>query len=387
MALVAVASSAFPRVGKYVVGRRIGAGGMAVVDAAFQPGPGGGRLVALKRIASPLSADPSARRLFLREASIMTRLEHPNVVRTYEVGEVEGETFIAMELLEGATVADLQRVGVPRLPLPIALRIARDALRGLHAAHELPAANGDPLGLVHQDVSPHNVHVAYEGTTRVLDFGVARMAAIDASRTDSIRGKACYLAPEQLKLRSVDRRADVFAFGILLHELLTGAHLFPRAHADAAYAAILSGDFPSPRAVCADVPAEIDAVVTRALAMDPAERFPSADEMRRALLRAQLQAGIEDVDVADVGACVQAIVAPPWTRAELERAFREPAILSDSIAAAELPTLAPRKARAVTHGGPNEKTWGFRRRPLALVGIAVVLAGGVIVFEGSRPHV
>ena len=306
------------RLGAYLLGPRIGAGGMAVVDAAYHLGPAGGRLVALKRMAASFSNEPTARRLFLREASIVTRLEHPNVVRTYEVGEADGETFIAMELLEGATIAQLQRSFDGPVPLPITLRIVRDALRGLHAAHELCAPGGRPLGVVHQDVSPQNIHVAYEGTTRVLDFGVARLSGVETSRTNAVRGKPCYLAPEQLALQPVDRRADIFAMGIVLHELLTGASLFPREHAEAAYAAILMGSIPPPGAMRADIPSEIDSVVRRALSRLPADRFATAEDMRIALAIAQEAAGIPDVDAGSVGDWVRRVVSPSWTRNALE---------------------------------------------------------------------
>jgi eukaryotic-like serine/threonine-protein kinase len=338
-------------VGEYVVGRRIGSGGMAVVDAAYQNGAAGGRLVALKRIAAAFSNDPSARRMFLREASIVTRLEHPNVVRTYEVGEADGEAFIAMELLEGATVSQLQRATAERVPLPIALRIVRDALRGLHAAHELCALGGKVLGLIHQDVSPQNIHVAYEGTTRILDFGVARLTTVDASRTDSVRGKPCYLAPEQLNLGSIDRRADIFAMGIVLHELLTGAYLFPRTSLDAAYAAILSGTIRPPRATHPDLPEELDAVVSRALARVPADRFATADEMRRALAAAQEGSGVAEIDVASLGAWVQGIAPPAWTRGEIELEVTEGRAKTTTLdLGAHEVTLPKRGART---GGPN----------------------------------
>jgi hypothetical protein len=342
------------RVGEYVVGRRIGSGGMAVVDAAYHVGAAGGRLVALKRVAAAFSNDPSARRLFLREASIVTRVEHPNVVRTYEVGEINGEAFIAMELLEGATVSQLQRTTSERIPRSIALRVVRDALRGLHAAHELCSMGGKALGLVHQDISPQNIHVAYEGTTRILDFGVARLCAVDASRTDSIRGKPCYLAPEQLSLGPIDRRADIFAMGIVLYELLTGTNLFPRVPLDAAYAAILSGNVRSPRATHPDVDEDIDAVVRRALAHRPSERFATAEEMRCALAAAQERAGIPEVDVASLGAWMRTAAPAAWTRAEIEIELTEGRSVASSLdVAACQATLPPREARL---GGPADLT-------------------------------
>ena len=378
------------RVGEYVIGRRIGVGGMAVVDAAYQPRVAGGRLVALKRIAAAFATDPSARRMFLREASIVTRLEHPNVVRTYDVGEIAGEAFIAMELLEGATVSQLQRATSDRVPLAMALRVVRDALRGLHAAHELCALGGAPLGLVHQDVSPQNIHVAYEGTTRILDFGVARLASVDASRTDSIRGKPCYLAPEQLNGGSIDRRADVFAMGIVLHELLTGAYLFPRASLDAAYAAILTGAIAPPRATNPEVSEAIDAVVRKALARAPRDRFATAEEMRMALAEAQERSGVAEVDVASLGAWTRALVPPAWTRAEIELAVTggeaegEPTEVEGDAA-----TLPPR-ASARKQGSPAAVEQTVRRAvqrasrtprtAYAIAGAAVALGVTAVAF-------
>jgi len=392
------AASAFTpatsQVGEYVVGRRIGSGGMAVVDAAYQSGPAGGRLVALKRIAAAFSNDPSARRMFLREASIVTRLEHPNVVRTYDVGEADGEAFIAMELLEGATVSQLQRATSERVPLPIALRVIRDALRGLHAAHELCALGGKVLGLIHQDVSPQNIHVAYEGTTRILDFGVARLTTVDASRTDSVRGKPCYLAPEQLNLGSIDRRADVFAMGIVLHELLTGAYLFPRASLDAAYAAILSGTILPPRATHPDIPAEIDAVVIRALARNPADRFVTADEMRRALAAAQEASRVPEIDVASLGAWVQGVAPPAWTRGEIELEVTQGRARTTTLEGAAHEVTLPKRAAGAgaqnaadeAHTAPTDGASRSRRRLVsraATIAFAALGVVGIVLARGG----
>jgi hypothetical protein len=345
---------------------------MAVIHAAYEPGPGGGRVVALKRIVDARSSDPSARRLFLREASIAMRIEHPNVVRTYEVGEAEGESYIVMELLEGATLAELQRAARCRIPLPVALHIVAGILAGLHAAHELCGPDGKPLGLVHQDVSPQNIHVAYEGTTRLLDFGVARLLCMDASRTDAVRGKACYLAPEQLQLGKITRRVDLFAAGIVLHELITGIALFPRGQAELAYSAILSGEIPSPRSIRSELPEEVDAVARRALAVTPSARFASADEMRRALLDAQERAGVRIVDVAAVGEWVRRVVAPVWTKREIEDRLHGVSVATD---VAELSTLAPLRVARVVGPGP-----GRGRHLLGLaVGLIVAVLGGLVV--------
>jgi hypothetical protein len=365
---------------------------MAVVDVAYREETGPTRLVAFKRLASRFVNDVRVRKLFLREASILLRLEHPNLVRTYEIGETEGEAFIAMELLEGATLAQLLHGSSAGVSLPIALRIARDALRGLHEAHELKTPDGEALGLVHQDVSPQNIHVAYEGTTRILDFGIARVAAADASRTGSVFGKPCYLSPEQLTLASVDRRADVFALGVVLYELVTGKELFPRTSIEAAYAAILEGKTHSPRAVAPSVPEEIDAVVRRALAREPSDRFSSADEMRVALARAQERAGVPEADLDAVGALVTEAAPREWTRAELVRELRE--IHAGGVTSA--PLVAPardldgRWSGGTTRTLPPESadlhalpTLGKRRRRRGSVWLGIALGAAPAVLLGA----
>jgi serine/threonine-protein kinase len=371
------------RFGQYVVGPRIGTGGMALIHAALETSEGGGRVVALKRMADARALDSDARRLFLRETSIAMRIEHPNVVRAYEVGEVEGEPYIAMELLEGATLANLQRAAQSRIPLPVALNIIAGALRGLHAAHQLRGQGGEALGLVHQDISPQNLHVSCEGTTRILDFGVARLLSVDASRTDAVRGKACYLAPEQLQLGKITNRTDIFAIGIVLHELLTGVPLFPRSHAELTYAAILSGSIPSPRSRRGDIPDELDAIALRALAVSPSERFESADEMRRALIAAQERARIAPVDIAAVGEWVQRIAPPSWTKAAIERDLHKVAgALAD--ASADLSTLVPRRAARTPRRLRRE-----RSRRLAVIAVAaglMAVGSGWAVFRARLPQ-
>src|SRR5581483_2952890 len=193
--------------GSYVLGRRIGSGGLATVFAARQLGARGAtRVVALKVMATALADDPAAQQMFEREALIATRIEHPNIVRTYEVGEVSGEIFLAMELVQGAALSVLCGSSPGGIPLPIAVRIACDVARGLHAVHELRDVDGALLGVVHQDVTPHNVIVDYDGAAKLLDFGVARMVSRDGSRTERVRGKPAYLAPEQVLLERIDRR-------------------------------------------------------------------------------------------------------------------------------------------------------------------------------------
>jgi serine/threonine-protein kinase len=375
--VTAVANEALGRTfGSYLLGRRVGAGGMAVVYAARQQGPHGvGRVVALKVLS--IGSETAARESFKREANIATRLEHANVVRTYEIGEQGGELYIAMELVSGAS---LSRARQGPVPLAIALRIASDVLRGLHAAHELHNVEGMPLGLVHQDVTPQNILVGYDGVTKLLDFGVARLGAIDTSRTDTIRGKPSYLAPEQLEGGGLDRRVDVFALGIVLFEVLSGERLFARDSVARTYQAVLIDDIPDVRARRPEVPAPIAAVVSRALSRPAAGRFSSAEEMRVALTEARIASGIPEATNDTVADWVKATCPPAFSVDVLEReileSLPERATIPDPGALAAARELAPPVPSVAAPASGSRR----RGRAFAILGALVLMAlviGGV----------
>ncbi len=304
--------------GPYVLGRRIGRGAMGVVHAAVHRGASGiARLVAVKILMADRADQLEERAAFLREAHILARLDHPNVVRWLDAGEVGGDVFLAMELLHGASLAQIVAASPERLPLPIAVAVLADLARGLHAAHELVDEVGRPLGLVHQDVSPQNAVVGYDGRTRLVDFGIARLASVDASRTDTVRGKPAYLAPEQLEGRRLDRRTDVFALGVMAFELLAGRRLFARASIAETHTAVLFEPIPDLRDVRPDLPGDLAAVVACALSRSPAGRFNTADAFRRALVEARDEAGIPAADEREIAELVEARVPPAWKPHEL----------------------------------------------------------------------
>ncbi|MFP6686105.1 MAG: protein kinase, partial [Polyangiaceae bacterium] len=308
------------RIGRFELGRRIGAGGMAAVFAAREHGPMDlGRLVALKVMSAALVGDPDSERMFLREAGLSARLEHRHIVRVYEVGEADGTLFISMELLHGATLNKLCARESP--PLPIALRLLADISKALHFAHELRDARGGPLDLVHQDVTPHNVMVTYDGVPKLLDFGVARIGAMDASRTDTIRGKPAYLAPEQVLGERLDRRTDVFALGAIAYELLTGSRLFKGGSQLEIYAAISSKAIP--QASDHDIPGPIAAVVDQATDRNPKKRFDDMAAMGEALEEARLAVGVTDVEEGVLGAWAREHAPPTYSLLELEREITE----------------------------------------------------------------
>ncbi len=346
MSAHAASSIRIRRIGSYLLGRRIGAGGMAAVFAARQQGPLDlGRLVAVKVMSTALVGDPSFERLFHREAGITARLEHPHVVRVYEVGETDGTLFIAMEFVHGASLRDLVGAGPP--PLPIVLKVLEDTCGALHAAHELREASGEPLSLVHQDVSPHNIMITYGGVTKLLDFGVARIGAMDASRTETIRGKPSYLAPEQISGSRIDRRTDVFALGTVMFELLTGERLFARPSAMLAYKAITEDPIPDPGELAPNVPDAIAEICRRALSREPGRRFQTAKAFSQAIAKARTATGLDEPSDEQLGAWATSAHPPSFSMGQLEREIirgssqDQPASGMD---VADMPTEVPTKA-------------------------------------------
>ena len=382
------------RIGGYLLGRRIGAGGMAAVFAARQQGPLDlGRLVAVKVMSTALVGDPSYERLFRREAGITARLEHRNVVRVYEVGEADGTLFIAMEFVHGASLRDLIGVGPP--PLAIVLKVLEDVCGALHAAHELREASGDPLSLVHQDVSPHNIMITYSGVTKLLDFGVARIGAMDASRTETIRGKPSYLAPEQISGSRIDRRTDVFALGIVMFELLTGERLFSRPSALQAYKAITEDPIPTPTELVADLPEAIAEVCQRALSRDPDERFQTARAFGQAIATARTAAGLDQPSDEQLGEWATSSYPPGFSLGQLEREIihgssRAGGSADTDMDVADMPTQVPtladdpdespsqERTRADTPASRSDEQSIPLRRPwqLFVVGALMLLLGG-----------
>jgi serine/threonine-protein kinase len=189
----------------------LGEGGMARVYLALSKKAAGfSKLVVLKVIRSSVTHDPELRRMFFDEARVAALLSHPNVVQTYEAGEDEGRLFLAMEYLEGKSLSSMTAQGVPRLALEVHLRIIADMLAGLHYAHGITDVDGQALDVVHRDVSPQNVFVTFAGQSKVVDFGIAKIAGSPATQSGIIKGKVGYIAPEQIHNKNVDRRADVF---------------------------------------------------------------------------------------------------------------------------------------------------------------------------------
>lgn len=293
---------------------------MASVYAARQEIGHVKRLVALKVLAGHISQDDPEQKRFVREMQLATRLEHPNIVRTYDVGELDGKLYLAMELIHGASLLQWSKaaLGSPA-PTAMALKIIHEVARALHMAHELSDPERGPLGLVHQDVSPANILVGYDGVVKLLDFGVARLGAIEGSRTQTIAGKPAYLSPEQVNGRDIDRRSDVFAMGILLWEMLTGKRLFKREVEAATYLAVVNDPIPDVSSLNPNVHRAIAGVIAKALDRDRGKRFANAEELRKALIAARMAAGVPDLNDEDVAKFITQHVPPTFTLADLER--------------------------------------------------------------------
>jgi serine/threonine-protein kinase len=278
-----------PRViGRYALFGEIAAGGMATVHFGRLVGPAGfSRIVAIKRLYPQYAKDPDFVSLFLEEARLASRIQHPNVVTTLDVVTLADEVFLVMEYVPGESLsrvaANARAAGEP-IPPGHVVAIVSGLLHGLHAAHEAKSELRQPLNIVHRDVSPQNVLVGVDGVARVLDFGVAKAAARSGTTRDKqARGKLGYMSPEQLGGKPVDRRTDVFAAGVVLWEVLTGKRLFDGADAGEIFVKVLSADIPEPRSVTSDVPEALNAVVVRALSRDPNSRYQTARDFAVAL--------------------------------------------------------------------------------------------------------
>jgi serine/threonine-protein kinase len=279
--------------GTYRLIAELGRGGMADVFLAVAEGPTGmgfAKLAVVKRLRPSLAEDEELVGMFLDEGRLCSRLSHPNVVETWDVGQHDGHHYLAMEHLEGQPLHRLfrrVRRGDGSVPREVLFAIVADVLAGLHYAHELRDYDGTPLDVVHRDVTPHNVFVTSHGAVKVMDFGIAKAARRSTeTRVAAIKGSVRFMAPEQARRESVDRRSDVFAVGALLFEAATGKGLWADVPEASIEGRLTDGRYSSsPRQIAGDVPEAIDAICVRALAFDRADRYATADEMLLELQR------------------------------------------------------------------------------------------------------
>jgi serine/threonine-protein kinase len=327
-----------PVLGRYELLMRVGTGGMATVWAARQRGTRGfQKMVALKTILPRFSSDPTYERLFLDEARLTAQVRHPNVsTRSSTDSARTTASFLRHGVDRGRqrerAFASGGRCGV-QIPLSVAIRIATQAAAGLHAAHELRDVDGELVGLVHRDVSPQNVLVSFDGITKVIDFGIAkamRDGTEAANRSFQVRGKVGYLAPEQIRDTTTDRRVDVFALGIVLYVLTVGAHPFEGRGPLATLYNITQEPVTPPSTFRKDYPEELEGVILRCLEKDRARRFAAGGPVwaLESSIPSDLRRTDQDVAVfgplaGDLGACAGArSETPPTPAASREFFFR-----------------------------------------------------------------
>jgi serine/threonine protein kinase len=263
----------------------LGRGGMATVHlAAMQGSHGVTKLVVVKELRPELAVNDEFVVMFFDEARLAARLNHPNIVQSYEVGEENGRQFIVMEYLEGQPLHrvwnKLQAAG--KMTLAVNLQVVSDVLAGLDYAHDLADFNGSQLKIVHRDVSPHNVFVTYTGDVKVVDFGIAKAAdSSTQTRVGTLKGKLTYMPPEQAMGEKVDRRADLFAVGVLLWESSAGRRLWQGLNDGAIMRALMTGEIPSLLTVNPDLPPRLDEICRKALAPKRDDRYATAHDFQR----------------------------------------------------------------------------------------------------------
>lgn len=347
--------------GRYTIYGQIGAGGMATVQYAHFVGPGGfSRPVAIKRLHPHFATDPGFVSAFLDEARIAARIAHANVVATLDVIEQPDEVSVVMEYVHGESLAGLfslaQARGAP-LPCKIATSLMVGVLHGLHAAHETCSERGEPLGIVHRDVSPENILVGSDGVARLLDFGIAKAKGRSRTTpTGELKGKLGYMAPEQYRGEEVDRRVDVYGASVVLWEALTGHMLFDGTNDAAVVNAVMNGVVRAPSELAPRLPTALDALVLRGLARNRDERFESAREMALALER-------------DVGVATQSEVSD-WLQGLAGPLLQERAA-----------ALGQLRLRTHEHSTQDASELGTRRLALDLAGAPTRAS----VMDGAAP--
>ncbi len=301
--------------GRYRLIADIGRGGMSDVYLAVTEGTQAAvqfqKLLVIKMLKRELGEDPDFVKMFLNEARLAARLNHPNIVQTIEIGNAGSRYFLAMEYLEGQPLHRVFRSEDARQSLSLAMRlhILVQALGGLHYAHERKDYDGSQLEIVHRDISPSNLFVTYDGQVKLMDFGIAKARDSDTeTRVGVFKGKAAYIAPEQVRGDGVDRRADIYSAGVLLWELLTSRRLWNGLTQAETLKRVLAGEIPKPSSVDPRLPAQLEAICMKALAYRKEDRYATASE-----LGAELERFAEHLLPAVIGRDIGGVVTQAFT--------------------------------------------------------------------------
>ncbi|HEV7553868.1 MAG TPA: protein kinase, partial [Kofleriaceae bacterium] len=331
----------------YQVLAKLATGGMAEIYLARGASVGGvERYVVMKRVLREHASDIHFLKMFLDEARLAAQLQHPNIAQVYDVGKLGDSYFFTMEYVHGDTVRGiLQRAHELRRspPLSCVLAIVAGAAAGLHHAHERIGVDGRPLGIVHRDVSPTNLMVGFDGSVKVVDFGVAKVAdRVNETKSGAVKGKIGYLSPEQARGMRLDRRSDLYALGIVMWEMLTVERLYKRDSDFEAMSAIITEPTPPPSSRRRDVPPELDRLVLRALAKSPDDRFQTAEELGEAIEAVAVQTS-SPLSAASLSRFLRELFGPrpePW-KAVADRARGEVVTVTSE--------PVPRELRVPTH--------------------------------------
>jgi serine/threonine protein kinase len=379
-------------VGRYAVFEEIASGGMASVHYGRLMGPSGfSRTVAIKRLHPHLARDAEFSAMFLDEARVAARVRHPNVVPTLDIVSTDGELFLVMEYVQGESLSRLLRAARKNdaaVPPAVAAAIIVGVLHGLHAAHEAVNERGQPLGIVHRDVSPQNVLVGLDGIPRLVDFGVAKaIGRVQTTRDGQIKGKIAYMAPEQIRGATPTRLVDVYAAAIVFWEMLTGERLFGGDNDVTVLERALHHDPEPPSKKAEGISPALDAVVLRGLAREPEKRFQTARDMLR-----EIENVTSVASVSKVGEWVESIAGD----AIAERAAKVAEIESHSQIRALQSTPPPPGASApavdnpptidVHEALPSVPPLQRRRRMLATVVGGVVGVAALVTIAAFAMH-
>ncbi len=384
---------------KYVLVEHIATGGMAEIYRAHYAGiEGFAKELVVKTLREEFAARPEVVAMFLDEARVAATLTHNNVVHTYDLGEIGGEYFIAMELLKGEELVNVMRraaqlapkgpegqVGGP-LSRELAIGIIMQSCEGLHYVHSRTDEHGRNLGLVHRDINPTNIHVGYDGVCKILDFGIAATRASAVAKKGQVAGKLSYMAPEQLRGEAIDMRADIFPLGVVMYELCLGRRLF-RGSREEVTRRVLEGDIPPPTFVDPSFPPALEAVIMKALEVDPADRYQNCDHMFR-----DLEAWLQEEGLSWTPRKLSAVMvdlfgegAPATVDYEDQYADLDDALDFDafeSVAGADvLEDEAPEWARDFESGGSGQST---KKKKMAIGNLEALVSQGK--FDQSGPH-
>jgi eukaryotic-like serine/threonine-protein kinase len=418
-----------PTFGRFELLKRLAGGGMGEVYLARQRGLDGfQKLLVIKTLLPHLCEDEEFITMFKDEARLTGQLIHPNICQVFEFDQVDGTYYIAMEYLRGEDLRRLWKACETRgkpLRVPLICRVIADAAAGLDFAHSLRNQEGEPYHIVHRDISPQNLLVTFEGGVKVIDFGVAKAAGrAQHTRTGALKGKYSYMSPEQVAGQEIDGRTDIFALGIVLHELLTGRRLFKADSDVQTLERVRKANVPPPSSINPQIPQSLDGLVLRALAKDREQRFQTAQEFRLALEEWLIQ-GRMSASSAHLAEFLKVIYAE---RLEKEARFGpllgdaglsaipdqlagktpgspasspslrtpgQPAVMGSTPAGATSNQRPPEGTRgkeislsqiATESGAPFERKGSGVQLPVLLgVAAAVLLGTAAMVWKGSRP--